>query len=516
MEAGLLVRLFKPGMATGTPPAPASADHYVWWFPGAPLRVHLALPVVRRLCDQLDAAGKGAAIEGVLRGGALDNITAVSDCAPAQGDIRLAAADARVVGYYRVAGSLALSDTDVALAAECFPHPHQVILLIQPAAFGAPAASFFFHNAGGAMSPLSLMEFPLDAALLAGEERERMRRSQQQSVPAPALVIPAMRARRRRVLPAIAAGLFLLLLGGGAWRTVQSGAAEQWLRRSPVHSADRKSPEPVAAETPPRLQSMWTLGLRARRRSNDLEITWNPDSPAVAAATAGKLVIQDGAVRHNLALGPAEVRTSRVLYFPRHEQIDLKLTITAGPTSITEDALVLAPRDGPAQVFVTPPQQPNPAPKPFTAPARPAPANPAPRITEDPPPLAAPPVSGVAPPAWMASLAPAGAPAPPPAAAKAAVAARAAVFYPAQPVRKITPRIPPALQQLLPRPATIEVQVSVDEKGRVVRAEAVPQPPINIHILQLAVDATRFWTFTPARRGDTPLPSQVTVRFKFE
>ena len=84
-----------------------------------------------------------------------------------------------LVGYYRIelSDSLRLTGADLELAQACFTKPYEVFLVIQPTGFGPPNASFFFHDKNGKMAEFSLLEFPFDPSLLAGEERERLRRS---------------------------------------------------------------------------------------------------------------------------------------------------------------------------------------------------------------------------------------------------------------------------------------------------------------------------------------------------
>src|SRR5207245_176464 len=62
---------------------------------------------------------------------------------------------------------------------------------------------------------------------------------------------------------------------------------------SPVPLA-QPSPVPLAQPSPPAPLSALAVGLHARRENRDVEITWNRESPVIAAATSGVLSIQDG------------------------------------------------------------------------------------------------------------------------------------------------------------------------------------------------------------------------------
>src|SRR5689334_4898701 len=161
-------------------------NYYAWWFPGCPVRIHLALDVVRRLKEHLHA-GQKAPGEGLLFGRASDGTTEVDDFRPVAGLVPDAVAahtnevsPGMLVGYYRVdpGPALRLNDSDLLLAQTCFQRPHHVILIVQTNGFGTPNASFFFHERNGSMGTVALMEFPFDAGLLAGEECERLKRSQ--------------------------------------------------------------------------------------------------------------------------------------------------------------------------------------------------------------------------------------------------------------------------------------------------------------------------------------------------
>jgi len=172
-------------MATTESYASSGVSPYVWWFPGSPVKVHLSLDVVRRLKEQLQLAGGKAVVEGLLFGHAAEGATEVLDFQPAAGSVADALASLAkdggkrfLVGYYRTETGehLRLNENNLSLARTCFAQPYQVFLVIQPTGFGPPNAGFFFHDSGGKMAEFSLMEFPFEASLLAGEERDRLKR----------------------------------------------------------------------------------------------------------------------------------------------------------------------------------------------------------------------------------------------------------------------------------------------------------------------------------------------------
>ena len=60
---------------------------------------------------------------------------------------------------------------------------------------------------------------------------------------------------------------------------------------------------------------------------------------------------------------------------------------------------------------------------------------------------------------------------------------------------------------------TVRVRVEVNETGRVVRADAIPEKGTHNMLLSAAVDAARRCRFQPARQGQTPVASTVIMVF---
>jgi hypothetical protein len=204
----------------------ASTDsrHYIWWFPGSPVRVHLDLCVVDGLQERLRNRGGGFAEQGLLFGrvlaGAIEifeyqpvsrrNLPETIAALPAESRERL------LIGYYRSehGEALRLDDNDLLLFQTFFGKPYHVFLLIQPNAFAPPNATFFFSRGHRRISEFPFLEFPLDASLLATEEWDRISGCQQGSVQS-ATVEHSLSAESRKVpaggspLLKIAAGLLV-------------------------------------------------------------------------------------------------------------------------------------------------------------------------------------------------------------------------------------------------------------------------------------------------------------------
>jgi TonB family protein len=76
----------------------------------------------------------------------------------------------------------------------------------------------------------------------------------------------------------------------------------------------------------------------------------------------------------------------------------------------------------------------------------------------------------------------------------------------------LTPRV---LQPILTRSVTVNVRVEVNEAGRVTRAEPIAEKGVHTMLLTAAADAARRCRFKPARQGQTPVQSTVTLVFHF-
>jgi hypothetical protein len=342
----------------------AGSGYYVWRFPGSPIRVHLALDVVRRLAKQLSS---GAA-EGLLFGKAGDGVTEVLDFQRTAGRVSEAITTLEkygekrlLVGYYRTEPGdiLRLNDEDLLLARTWLPKSYHVLLLVQPDGSRPPSASFFFHGADGKMVELSLMEFPFEASLLAVEKRGHLGESE---LARKADIPPPTQLRAVPTFIALsAAGVLLPILGAGI--AVNIPTLREWfLSRTRV---ERASPAlPAAAASPAHPFTDGSIGLRARRNQGDVEISWNRNSPVIAAAQSGILSIQDGRVNRDIVLDATQVRNSNVIYAPTSEQVSFRLAIATEVNTVIESVILFVPKSGQPAEY--------PVPMPESIPTRPA------------------------------------------------------------------------------------------------------------------------------------------------
>ena len=306
-------------MATPKTVAPADHKHYVWWFPGSPVKVHLDLQVVQRLKQRLGNAGTGVSECGLLFGGSRDGATEILDFQPAlsAGVPDMIASlptelKRRLIGYYRTeeTESLHLNAQDLALAEKCFKGPNQVFLMMHANGFGPPAATFFFRDRDGSMAEFGFLEFPLDPSLLAMEGHDRALRSRDTAVEQP-VAIPSppaddgRRMQRRSPWKAaawICSAALILALG-----VVLIGAA----RRGQIPALWRAITNPLPTESASisvvQASAHPIIALHVIRKNGDLELTWDRESPLIAAATSGLITIQDGESKRLLPLNSAQL-----------------------------------------------------------------------------------------------------------------------------------------------------------------------------------------------------------------
>jgi hypothetical protein len=280
-----------------------------------------------------------------------------------------------------------------------------------------------------------------------------------------------------------------------------------------------------------------SMSLRAIRRNADLELTWNRDSPLIAAATSGTLWIQEGASTRQVSFDAAELRNGSLLYSPRTDQILMRLTVNTLTDTVTESVRVILPAVGEPQAFpiaqLKNPSGPvaiSPAPNPRDSPIKPsktftAPSlakstsSPAAPILQDPPALNVGPSAPAVVPSAALQIAldrlP-GAPPPPPARpAQPPPSAAVTAYEPPVAIVKTQPSFPPELRNLIGKRMVVEVKVTIDKNGKVFKAEAIPQATISKYWLNSAVDAALTWKFKPARSNYEPVWSEAIVQFVF-
>jgi TonB family protein len=85
-----------------------------------------------------------------------------------------------------------------------------------------------------------------------------------------------------------------------------------------------------------------------------------------------------------------------------------------------------------------------------------------------------------------------------------------------RPVHRVEPEPSFSLHPFIVPEVQINVRISIDRSGRVVRAESLSRGnALMEHLSKIAVQAARQWTFSPARREGQSVPSEIMLQFQF-
>jgi hypothetical protein len=539
---------------------------YTWSFPGSPVRVRIDLALVGRMQRQLQespAAGLGLMVGRAFGPGATEitGFQPVPDLkiGPAIASAKIANPNLSVVGYYRTQqeSSLQLQADDLALAQAHFADPHCVFLLIGSIADLPANASFFFWDGGHINGDFAFLEFPFDAALLtAAEERQTLDAkdaSAETENPAFAGTAPAPPPPKKTRMLRKTGGW--VLLAALSLTGIAIGARRYFDK--PV----RGSTIPVAKMNAP---ATGTFSLTAERQGSDLKLSWDRNSPVILSATAGHLSVVEGDTGRQIKLDSKplrsgsvleieldseRLRSGSVLYSPGSNEIRIALTVqTPARQAIKESVMVILPRSGPprlqaadghslqhkqpswrdmkppASATTEPAQEPTrsttpinePTAIPAVTPEFGATALPLPLVGSPDPPLrnlTSPPIpSPVAPPPADPPK-PAVAPMP---AAQPPATPQPLSITPPEPVHRVLPAIPQSVRRLITKTLTVQVNVSLDATGKVVKATPIEQKGLSGWLSTTEANAARAWRFRPARRGSVSLPSETRIDFVFQ
>lgn len=313
---------------------PAAPKDYVWWFPGCPVKVRLALEMVPRLSQRLWGAGSGNLEQGLLFGRSRGGVTEILDFQPAGDDsvpTMIAALPSEskqsLIGYYRTeqGETFHLNPQDQCLAEHCFREPYNVFLMVRSDRFGPPKATFYFHGEDGRMVDFAFMEFPFSPSLLATEERGRIQKSQPAAAERP-IAIPLPPPARPPADDGSNKHGFVPRAIETSFNNRSFGERHSHILRKIFSGSASPS------------SSHHSMALRATRQNGDLELTWNPQSAPIAAATSGLISIEDGKSGRQVSLDSKQLRGGRLLYSPTSDQVWMSLTVTS-PTGAAADAV---------------------------------------------------------------------------------------------------------------------------------------------------------------------------------
>jgi hypothetical protein len=444
-----------------------------------------------------------------------------------------------VVGFYRIrdGNSRELTPEETSLAMELFAKPGSVILTVERRAEGPRANAFLFDHGAFVSLPRG-RQFPVDVGTLIEREAQRARLYDDEAlVPAapvlvplrsrsssPALAVKPNPAARRRWWSAAHISAFSIAISAA----VAYFSVAQYINR--LHD---RTGNPVVAGV---AATGAKTSLRAERQGEDLKILWDLNSPAVASATSGILDIEDGGKTRQIPMTADQVRFGSLVYSPGSEQVSVRLTtFKDGQRTTRESVLVLLkspqPQSGsgrqnqniPLVVRSLPTSSEEPdlaesdSPAHLQAPTRAfvAPAvnhkvtGPAVEFGDAPAARAIPARADL--PATPLGFVP---PPPPPVAAPRAVepvTPQQTEYVAPVLVSQQGARSPPEL--MLRHSVTVSVRVDINEAGKVIHAEPIPEKGTHRLLLDAARDAAFHCRFQPARQGKSPVPSTITLVF---
>ena len=541
-------------------------EFYTWGFSGAPIQIQLNLDVVRGIRKQIQESEKAPGLlsaYGLLTGNASKpGVTRILDFKPLKtldaASIEAATGNSsgEAIGFYRTTpiGSVSMPEEDRALAGSAFCQPKSVFLVIETGHSSIGEARFCFWGEGE-LFDWPVMPFPFDAEELAIHERRRVSRgvrkapqsskaglapvtslldetadlepgASDETQPAAAPAEPAAPRRKRPGMIWLVAALATLLVA-----SVISGAFLYY----------RNGLKAAPPATTARAEVKASLGLAVERRGNDLVVLWNRNAAMIAKADFGMLLIRGSGVSRDIPLTAEELRSGSVVYASTAEQVRFQLNVVVGDQVAREFlALVLpqAPDRAPERAATvtsfaggnsTAPAQPSralvmnvPAPpvelRPFKPVESPQPARATPRIDEPPPAAGAMPSNGEPLPLLSRPVVTLAAPAEVPAAQTSApveTPANASAAHPPVPTHQTIPALPTALRGAIWKATVVDVNVSVDATGNVIKAEAVAKAGLNPLLRDAAVQAARRWKFQPAQFDGHAVPANIVVQFNF-
>jgi len=312
-----------------------------------------------------------------------------------------------------------------------------------------------------------------------------------------------------------------------------------------------------------RLRPGVTEHLSATWRADGLAVKWDQWDEIVRRAEGGTLTIDDGGERMTIELSRLQVHTGTMFYVPHSATVRVRLDVRSGNQQSSAETVSIngqwkpAPESAaggsaPADRRVVLEQAAETV-NPVSAPAAANPATVPPRkpiegkkfayeakktvtstATMEPPEVAARLDTGLPSAAAvgaspLASLGAASRPPviPQPPAAPVgtpgnatdnnALASAAITFVPASAVQRVKPVVPPHVWTLVRQEVTVEILVSVNEKGQVTKAVPVNvKTPLERELAMHAMGAARQWVFSPALRNQRPLVSETNIKFNFQ
>jgi TonB family protein len=441
----------------------------------------------------------------------------------------------RVVGLYRSqtrAGTSPAAE-DEALLQECTGFGARIFLLIKPEAGQPSAGRLFATGEGLRKDPAEFALYramPGARALPEGLVPALASPSASQPVATPALPHPP-RLSSVRVKEALALQL------------ERSQATRMDLPSSAVRLEEELEPEekPEALSRPqPRFTWAWAAGVlicaglsgyglarwwsvrphvvsRPERpmalnviwAGGSLHLSWDRESPAIRRANRAIVWIGDGAQQRRLDLDARELTEGSIQYWPSSSDVGFKLEVFGPDSNVSESVRAI---NVPRQSGAEPARPGAPESRSDEPPSAPRPGPERADLTQ-PSPGSALAVRGSRPPFAKVSLEVVKQT--PRSAQGKAAARRYAMTEPPKPLHQEIPMGAPGMRNL-EQEVQVDVKLDLDPLGKVTKAELVSKHTgSGREFDHLALNASRRWTFAPARSGQRRILSKVILHYRF-
>jgi hypothetical protein len=226
------------------------------------------------------------------------------------------------VGFYRshTRRGLSLSEDDVRVCTRWFAGPDNVFLLIKPFGTRPSVGGFFCWNEGKIHAGEPVQEFTFDRGESGGGEvSERVSETPDPKATRPPKLpksmpplppTPVARSRWRLRSALLVLAILAAAIGGFlAFRDLYAGLAQH------MWGIAARPPDP------PR------FNLTVTESGRDLQVDWNRESPDVAAADRGVMVIVDGDYQKTLELSREEVLNGTLVYSRMGGDVNFRLDL---------------------------------------------------------------------------------------------------------------------------------------------------------------------------------------------
>jgi len=405
-------------------------------------------------------------------------------------------------------GLYALSDefdsellkSDLQVFSRCFDHPASVFALFAQDEEEI-VASVFTRGSGAAKMNSETFTLHVDVDDFGGTQQSLRLTSQATDISSKEAGVPAGDDQPQRAdvlqLPAHriwAALVLFLVVAGTLWYAAGS--------RSSSVSTHKGRP----------------IGIHVERTGQDLQITWDNNSPSISAATLAVLHITDGDYERDVTLSPDELKHGTLLYTPTSGELQVDMRVTTRDNSVIEESARVVDGNGPLALNATRNRKTDrkssastgkPAtrvtaantPKPSATVERPRSATSA-MPSDD---AARDDLSSSRPPAGSSS----------PNSAVAPVGRSSQSDGPAVLLHRSAIVLPDELRKHTLGKPSIDLRVSIDATGAVTDVRTLSSGRRNRQLAAVAAQSVRSWVFSPARRNGVPVAAEYTVRVRF-